>query len=38
MNIRKAIDPDTTDIMTLYHELMDFEMSLLKPGMLEIQP
>lgn len=37
MNIRKAIDPDTSDIMTLYHELMDFEMSLLKPDMLKVQ-
>ncbi|MCK5038689.1 MAG: GNAT family N-acetyltransferase [Thermoplasmata archaeon] len=37
MNIRKAVDPDASDIMTLYHELMDFEMSLLKPDMLEVQ-
>ena len=37
LNIRKAIDLDISDIITLYHELMDYEMGLLKPDMLEIQ-
>ena len=37
MNIRKAIDSDINEIISLYHELMDYEMSLLKSDMLEIQ-